>query len=214
MKLHLRSIPFGTPLVSVLFSIFGLFLLTGASQCTPQDADGDGWTVEGGDCDDSDASVYPGAPELCDGIDNNCDGVGDTDSPQTWYADLDGDGFGDSANSLMVCDAVPEGYVQDNHDCYDLNADAYPGAVSYWSIDRGDGSFDFNCNGSEELSYTTKGQCYSTSETGCSSSSGWDGYVPPCGQSGWIVTSCYYGTSAGYPTCYPQADFSQLQTCR
>ena len=42
------------------------------------DADGDGWTAEehgGSDCNDSDASIYPGAPEACDGIDKNCDGV-------------------------------------------------------------------------------------------------------------------------------------------
>jgi hypothetical protein len=39
------------------------------------DVDEDGWTVEEGDCNDNDASTYPGASELCDGVDNNCDGV-------------------------------------------------------------------------------------------------------------------------------------------
>jgi len=43
---------------------------------TGEDADGDGWTVADGDCDDTDASVNPGASEVCnDWIDNNCDGT-------------------------------------------------------------------------------------------------------------------------------------------
>ena len=42
---------------------------------TTTDQDQDGWTVDEGDCDDADAHVYPGAPELCDGIDNDCDGI-------------------------------------------------------------------------------------------------------------------------------------------
>ena len=39
------------------------------------DNDGDGFSECGGDCNDGNASVYPGAPEVCDGLDNNCDGV-------------------------------------------------------------------------------------------------------------------------------------------
>ena len=45
-----------------------------------EDADGDGWTKEAGDCDDQAASVYPGAPEACDGLDNDCNGLVD-DAP-------------------------------------------------------------------------------------------------------------------------------------
>lgn len=49
--------------------------------CTPEetDLDGDGWSAEAGDCNDEDAAVFPGAEEVCDGIDNNCDGVADED---------------------------------------------------------------------------------------------------------------------------------------
>jgi PKD repeat protein/pimeloyl-ACP methyl ester carboxylesterase len=46
------------------------------------DNDGDGFTVEQGDCDDNNPNVYPGAPEICNGIDDNCNGLVDTDDPE------------------------------------------------------------------------------------------------------------------------------------
>ena len=53
----------------------GLFLVVLALYtCGEVDGDGDGYTVEAGDCNDADPAVYPGAPEACDGIDNNCNG--------------------------------------------------------------------------------------------------------------------------------------------
>lgn len=50
-----------------------VFVLPGQEGCQT-DEDGDGYTAADGDCDDTNATVYPGAPELCDGIDNDCDG--------------------------------------------------------------------------------------------------------------------------------------------
>jgi len=49
-----------------------LLLLIGQSSCQ-EDADGDGWTTVDGDCNDDDASIHPGAAEVCDGVDQNCD---------------------------------------------------------------------------------------------------------------------------------------------
>jgi hypothetical protein len=40
----------------------------------PDDTDGDGWTIEEGDCDDNNWWAFPGAEEYCDGVDNDCDG--------------------------------------------------------------------------------------------------------------------------------------------
>ena len=63
----------------------------------PQEAceAGDGLALTGTDCDDSLADSYPGAPERCDGLDNDCDEVIDEDLQEEWYADEDGDGYGD-----------------------------------------------------------------------------------------------------------------------
>lgn len=63
------------------FVLLGTALI-GQAPCQPDDdADGDGYTEAEGDCDDADASTNPGAEELCDGLDNNCDNVIDLGCP-------------------------------------------------------------------------------------------------------------------------------------
>ncbi len=93
------------------------------------DADGDGW-LAGEDCDDSDPDVNPGVTELCNGIDDDCDG--DTDEADAfdaslWYPDMDGDGYGAETGSEYACEAS-DGWVASNDDCDDEDADTYPGA--------------------------------------------------------------------------------------
>ncbi|MCC7552865.1 hypothetical protein KO317_04360, partial [Candidatus Micrarchaeota archaeon] len=90
---------------------------------TGTDADGDGWDLECGDCDDSNPNVHPDAEEICNGIDDNCNGEIDEDLPiYTYYRDSDGDGYGDPTNTFETCTDYPaEGYVEDNTDCNDLN---------------------------------------------------------------------------------------------
>jgi hypothetical protein len=58
--------------------------------------DGPGLSDNDLDCDDSEASTHPGADELCDEVDNDCDGDLDEDAVdvQTWFEDADGDGYG------------------------------------------------------------------------------------------------------------------------
>ncbi|MEC8278876.1 MAG: putative metal-binding motif-containing protein, partial [Myxococcota bacterium] len=73
-----------------------------------------------GDCDDTDQNIHPEAIEICDDIDNNCDGNIDEDVTQTFYIDGDGDGFGDPNNNQTQCDQ-PDGYIIDDNDCNDLD---------------------------------------------------------------------------------------------
>ncbi|MFY2558095.1 MopE-related protein [Corallococcus terminator] len=81
------------------------------------------------DCDDSRAGVKPGATEVCDGRDNNCDGAVDEGVMNAWYPDADGDGVGTTNVTFRVlaCSA-PAGYVNSQVDCHDGNATVKPGA--------------------------------------------------------------------------------------
>ncbi len=112
------------------------------------DADGDGAldaSARGGtDCDDGDATIGPHAAELCNGIDDDCDGRIDeqaTDAP-VWFEDLDGDGFAGDASTLASCTAPDGAWSDAPTDCDDRDASSFPGA-----IDRCDDGIDNDCDG-------------------------------------------------------------------
>ena len=90
------------------------------------DGDGDGFNNDE-DCNDSDASINPSAAELCDSLDNDCDGEIDEGVTDTYYLDADADGFGDANAILESCEAA-ERYVSNGNDCNDTDSTVYPGA--------------------------------------------------------------------------------------
>lgn len=96
------------------------------TQCDPPT----GYIAEGGDCDDTSAAISPAADEVCDSLDNNCDGRVDedeaTDAP-TWFKDEDVDGYGDDSSTLASC-STPSGYTGQGGDCDDSNSAINPGA--------------------------------------------------------------------------------------
>lgn len=95
----------------------------------------------GGDCDDNNNSVNPGASEVCDGLDNNCNGQFDEGLTfVNYYFDGDSDGFG-IGNATSSCSPI-SGYATQNGDCDDTNSSAYPGAVDTQGND-----IDENCDG-------------------------------------------------------------------
>ncbi|NOY28198.1 MAG: hypothetical protein GXP62_20230 [Oligoflexia bacterium] len=111
----------------------------------PKDDDRDGfYTPE--DCNDYDDEINPAATEVCDGVDNDCDGivdVSDAVDSQLFYKDGDGDGYGDPLDEIYACDQPP-GFVPDGSDCDDADASTNPGASEICS----DGA-DNNCNGDD-----------------------------------------------------------------
>lgn len=106
-----------------------------------EDNDGDGYTGAD-DCDDNDSSINPNAREVCDGVDNNCDGQIDEGVKTTYYEDADGDGYGNMEVTQESCEQPP-GYVTDHTDCDDTRAAVNPGATE---IKRN--GIDDDCNAS------------------------------------------------------------------
>ncbi len=109
------------------------------------DLDGEGSDAHGGvDCNDADAAIHTGATEVCDSVDNDCDGTVDgataTDA-LTWFPDVDGDSYGDPNSGVVSCSA-PSGYIATGQDCDESDATINPGAAE----DCNDG-IDHDCNG-------------------------------------------------------------------
>lgn len=125
---------------------------TGVEQCSqPQNT-----VTISGDCDDTNDQIYPGAIEICDGIDNNCTGgIDEGLTFITYFTDADNDGFGIGTGESL-CSNPGTGFAVVGGDCNDNNDQIYPGAIEIL-----DNSIDENCDGVdgylsvEDLTFTT-----------------------------------------------------------
>ena len=143
------------------------------------------YVANSADCSDTDGTIYPGAGEICDGLDNDCDGDVDTDDSDItgdilWYADGDGDGFGDAQQATINC-SQPTGYVADSTDCDDGTVAVNPDAQEVCDtidndcdgdIDDADSSVDLTA-GSTTFYMDGDGDGYgdsSVSQSSCSQS--------------------------------------------
>ena len=98
------------------------------------------------DCDEAYATVHPGAPERCNGKDDNCDGnIDENTVPEPLYPDADGDGFYalDPGESVIGCLPLA-GYADEPGDCAPSEAGRFPGAVEVCNLkdDDCDGRID------------------------------------------------------------------------
>ncbi len=141
------------------------------SACSPPP----GFVSNSSDCDDTDSGINPSAGEVCDGVDNDCDGEVDEGLTQyTYYQDQDGDGYGSSTTYQTCLTAPPVGYASQSGDCDDGDASVYPGAP----LQCGDGK-DSDCDGNVEQYFyedqdgdgwtTSVSRCANTMPTGFTS---------------------------------------------
>ncbi|MEL6344457.1 MAG: MopE-related protein [Myxococcota bacterium] len=116
-----------------LLSLCGVWLLSGCfigkdvyerrlAEFT--DDDGDGYHEEDGDCNDLDPAFSPGAVEVCDNQDENCDGIVDNDAVDAplWYPDADGDGHAALTGEVRSCEPPGEAWLREPSDCDDTDA--------------------------------------------------------------------------------------------
>lgn len=172
----------------------------------------------GGDCNDTNANIAPNRAEVCgNGLDDNCNSLSnegvDAVGCTNFFRDDDNDGFG---GGVGVCMCAPNATyaTPTGNDCYDQNDLAKPGQSGWFTTDRGDGSFDYNCNGGADSKWSDDHDC------GCPPATfdpdpfieGWDG-DPGCGNYGTWVTSCTYLTVNLDNPFYPFLGGPFIQEC-
>ena len=173
-------------MLSIYFVFFGCSASSKIAEPSDEgdvvvDNDSDGFDSSE-DCDDFDSGVFPGSTEICDGLDNNCDGLVDEGVTISMYVDADEDGYGDDSMVSESCSLL-DGYSLTGGDCDDRNELVSPGSTEVCDgidndcnaeIDDADGGLDMNTASSffHDDDADGFGNPLST-DTACAPSFGW-----------------------------------------
>jgi hypothetical protein len=166
-----------------------------------------------------DINNYKYLSKITEGYVKNADDPDDDDKynvkgAKLWYVDKDKDGYGDPNPKHGRYGIIkPEGFVSDARDCYDDNADVFPGQTKFFTSHRGDTSWDYNCDSSSEKRFIQIGGC----DPKCSFSepAGWENVIPGCGVEGSWLEDCDYIVQVIPPnaSCFKRYE-RKVQECR
>ena len=133
----------------------------GAPRCNGHEA-----SASHTDCDDTNSSVHLGASEVCNGLDDNCDGAVDEDLPGAlYYPDCDGDGYGDmSSTGVTACApgiaplCMGHPAVSTRTDCNDARPEVHPSGLEVCNgrDDDCDGRIDSGCPATIDVGGTSR----------------------------------------------------------
>lgn len=147
---------------------------------------------------------------------------------ETYYEDTDGDTYGNALATASLCAATaPDGFSTNGDDCYDESADVFPGQTACFNVERGDGSFDYDCSGTEtrcgtcsEMEGDPAGSWVCWQRSTCQYGGAWTAYANVgCGQSGHDPerVTCYNDSGCVQErpaTYYRNSNRECMQECR
>lgn len=145
--------------------------------------------------------------------------MGDVTGPcSAYFPDRDSDGFGDASAAAIFSSSSPQGYVANATDCYDNNASAKPGQGAFFETNRGDGSFDYDCDGTIQQQWTELERgCFQTGNLvgHCQANQGWVGSVASCGEARNWLDDCDREThNIKIAHCSRREESPRRQRCR